>query len=202
LTLPDSNACLRILEDEGCEEKVIEHSKLVEAVAVAFAEAINEKHTEVVNVRLVSTGALLHDLGRARTHDLGHVVVGVEMAEEKDIDPRVVEIIRRHVGGGLTKTDAVDLGLPEWDMIPQTLEEKIVCHADTLVGSTSRRTLKQTLKRIRKKGSPMYERRVRELHRQLSGLAEQDLDTIGPWTLPRKSRLSRDTGATRFFKDI
>ena len=40
------------------------------------------------------------------------------------------------------------------------------------------------------------------MHRQLSGMAETDLDLVGPWTLPRVSRISRDTGATRFFKDI
>ena len=202
MTAPSREECLDLLRRAGCEEKVVQHCLLVEALAVSIAEAINERHAGQVDLKLVSAGALLHDLGRAKTHGIQHVVHGVEMAQELNLDARVVEIIRRHVGGGLTAPDAESLGLPAWDMMPLTLEEKIVCHSDTLVGAQGRRTLKQTIKRIQKKGSPIYVKRVKELHRLLSGLAERDIDTFGPWTLPRKSRISRDTGATRYFKGI
>lgn len=202
MTVPSRNTCMDILEKAGCSEDVVDHSRLVEALAHAIGEAINEMHPETVDMQLVTAGALLHDLGRARSHDIQHVRHGVEMAEELGLDPPVVEIIRRHVGGGLSLVDSVEMGLPAWDMMPTTLEEKIVCHSDTLVGARGRRTLKQTLKHIGKKGSPIYVKRVKELHRLLSGLAERDIDTFGPWALPRKSRLSRDTGATRFFRDI
>jgi uncharacterized protein (TIGR00295 family) len=202
MVVPDRDGCLRILRDAGCDEDVIEHSKLVEAVALGFAQAINEKHTGLVDEPLVTAGALLHDLGRAKTHDIGHVEWSVQMAQELGVDPAVVEIIRRHVGGGLTPYDAEQLGLPAWNMMPNTWEEKVVNHADSLLGAKGRRTLKKTLKHIRQVGTPMWYTRVRELHRQLSGLAEEDVDLVGPWTLPRESRLSRDTGATRFFKDI
>lgn len=200
--LPDREECLRMLRDAGCEENVIEHSKLVEAVSLGFARAINEKHSGLVDEERVSVGALLHDLGRCRTHDIEHVVWSVQLAQEAALDPQVVEIIRRHVGGGLTPYDAEQLGLPAWNMMPNTWEEKVVNHADSLVGEKGRRTLKKTLQHIRRVGTPMWYKRVRELHRQLSGMAETDLDLVGPWTLPRKSRISRDTGATRFFKGI
>jgi uncharacterized protein (TIGR00295 family) len=202
VTVPSREESLRVLSSVGCEEDVIEHAQLVEAIALSFAQAINEKHTGKVDEKLVTAGALLHDLGRAKTHDIKHVEWGVQMAEEMRLDPAVVEIIRKHVGGGLTPFDAQQLGLPAWNMMPETLEEKIVCHADSLVGAKGRRTLKKTLKHIRKVGTPIWYKRVRQTHNHLSGLAEQDLDLVGPWTLPRKSRISRDTGATRFFKDI
>jgi uncharacterized protein (TIGR00295 family) len=200
--IPDREGCMRMLEEAGVEDNVIEHIKLVEAVALGFTRAINERHMGLVNEELVTAGALLHDLGRAKTHNIQHVVLGVQMAEEAGVDPGVVEIIRRHVGGGLTPTDAEELGLPAWDMVPNTWEEKVVNHADSLVGEKGRRTLKKTLQHIRRVGTPMWYKRVRDMHRQLSGLAETDLDLVGPWTLPRVSRISRDTGATRYFKGI
>lgn len=202
MTAPGRERCLRMLEEAGCSKEVIDHCRLVEAVALGFAQAINEKHTGLVNEGLVSAGALLHDLGRAETHDIEHVVWSVQIAQELEVDPYVVEIIRKHVGGGLTPLDAQRLGLPAWNMMPKTWEEKVVNHADSLVGARGRRTLKKTLKHIRQVGTPIWYQRVRELHRQLSGLAGTDLDLVGPWTLPRVSRISRDTGATRFFKDI
>ena len=181
MTIPVYEQCIDYLEKVEMPEDVMRHVELVAAMAVAFAEAINEKHPNKVDVELVRAGGLLHDLGRVRTHSIGHVVEGVRMAEELEMDPRIVEIIRRHVGGGLTPVDAEALGLPAWDGMPRTLEEMIVCHADTLVGARGRRTLRQTLKHIAKKNSPTYEVRVRDLHRLLSDLAEEDLDLIGPW---------------------
>ncbi len=202
MAVPTREQCMGILRDVRCEENVIQHCQLVEAVALGFAKAINESHHGQVNELLVTAGALLHDLGRAKTHDIEHVVRGVQMAQELDVDPFVVEIIRKHVGGGLTPHDAEQLGLPEWNMMPSTWEEKVVNHADSLVGARGRRTIKKTLKHIRRVGTPSWYKRVREMHQQLSGMAETDLDLVGPWTLPRVSRISRDTGATRFFKDI
>ncbi len=200
--IPGREECMRMLVEAGVEENAIQHSKLVEAVALGFAKAINERQAGLVNEELVTAGALLHDLGRSKTHDIQHVVWSVQLAQEAHVDPAVVEIIRRHVGGGLTPYDAEKLGLPAWNMMPTTWEEKVVNHADSLVGEKGRRTLKKTLQHIRRVGTPMWYKRVQELHRQLSGLAEQDLDLVGPWTLPRVSRISRDTGATRFFKGI
>ena len=141
MAVPTREQCMGILQDAGCEEKVIQHCQLVEAVALGFAKAINESHHGLVNEPLVTAGALLHDLGRAKTHDIEHVVWGVQMAQELDVDPFVVEIIRKHVGGGLTPNDAEQLGLPAWNMMPSTWEEKVVNHADSLVGERGRRTI-------------------------------------------------------------
>jgi uncharacterized protein (TIGR00295 family) len=181
MSIPRRDECLQMLRLEGVPWPVVKHVETVEAIALAIARAINAKHPNSVNERLVTAGALLHDLGRARTHDIRHALEGVTMAEEIGLDPRIVEIIRRHVGGGLTAPEARQLGLPAWDGVPHTIEEKIVCHADTLTDANGRRTLKQALKHIETKGSPMYTKRVKELHNFLSGLAEEDVDLIGPW---------------------
>lgn len=181
MTVPTRSECLTLLRRTGVDPAVIEHVETVEAIAVAIAAAIEGRHPGTVDQRLVSAGALLHDLGRARTHGIQHASEGVAMAEELGLDGRIVEIIRRHVGGGLTPQEAEALGLPAWDGMPRTLEEKVVCHSDTLVGEGGRRTFEQTMVHVRTKGSPYYTKRVEELHRFLSGLAGEDVDLIGPW---------------------
>lgn len=181
LAIPDRQECLVMLQEAGVEEAVLEHVQLVAGVALAFAQAINARAPGRVDEDLVEAGALLHDLGRARTHDIDHATEGVAMADTLGLDPRIVEIIRRHVGAGLTPGEARDLGLPPWEGMPRTVEEKLVCHADTLVGAHGRRTIGATLEHIRAKGAITYEQRARALHRELSELAGVDLDAIGPW---------------------
>ena len=186
MTIPSRDECLAILEKAGMARNVIEHVKLVEAIASAIGGSINRRHPGSVDPALVTAGALLHDLGRARTHDITHASAGVEMAEAMGLDARIVEIIRRHVGAGLEPDDAEGLGLPRWDGMPRTLEEKIVCHADTLTGARGRQKLAQVVEDIRAHDAPVWERRAIALHRELSGLAGEDLDRIGPW--PRRAR--------------
>ena len=55
------------------------------------------------------------------------------------------------MGAGLTSEEAVKLGLPPGDYIPKTIEEKIVCHADNLIGSTERVSIQDTIKMARQK---------------------------------------------------
>jgi len=120
--------CIEILRDAGCHENVIRHSRVVADIAVAIAERI-----EGADIEQVRIGALLHDLGRARTHGLAHFLEGVKIAEELGLPRAVQLIIERHIGAGLPAAEAKALGLPEKDFIPQTLEEKIVAQADNLV---------------------------------------------------------------------
>ena len=181
MTVPTREECMAILRDADMAPNVLEHIVLVEAIASAIAEAIGRRRPGSVDLALVTAGALLHDLGRSRTHDITHASVGVGMAEGMGLDPRLVEIIRRHVGAGLLPHEAEALGLPAWDGMPRTLEEKIVCHADTLTGRRGRSTLARTLEDIRRHpGSGEWERRAVALHRELSELAGTDVDLIGP----------------------
>jgi len=172
-----------MLEKAGVEEAVLNHVIRVAEIALAFARAINARRPGSVDEDLVEAGALLHDLGRARTHDIDHATEGVAMAESLGLDPRIVEIVRRHVGAGLEPEEAGSLGLPAWDGMPRTMEEKLVCHADTLVGVRGRRTISATLEHIHGKGATTYETRAKALHEELSQLAGADLDDLGPWQL-------------------
>lgn len=85
---------------------------------------------------LIRKGAILHDIGRSRTHSIRHAIEGVEIAKEYGYGQDVLNIIERHIGAGITPEEAVKLGLPEKSYVPQTLEEKIVAHADNLVNGS------------------------------------------------------------------
>ena len=86
-----------------------------------------------VDVNLVTIGALLHDIGRAKTHEIEHAVVGAKIARSFDLPKPIVQIIEKHIGSGITAKEAARLGLPKRSYLPKSLEEKIVAYSDKLV---------------------------------------------------------------------
>ena len=89
-----------------------------------------------VDEDLIRKGALLHDIGRSKTHGITHAIEGVKIAQKHGYSEDVLHIIERHIGAGITESEAVKLGLPKKSYVPQTLEEKIVAHADNLVSGS------------------------------------------------------------------
>ena len=120
-----------MLEKEHTPENVIDHCKAVYKKAMKIAANFND-----VDEDLIRKGALLHDIGRSRTHGITHAVEGVKIAERYGYDEDVLNIIERHIGAGITESEAEKLGLPKKSYVPQTLEEKIVAHADNLVSGS------------------------------------------------------------------
>ena len=112
------------------DDEIQKHCEATQRKALQIAQQLSVKIT--VNFDLVGIGALLHDIGRARTHDVTHGYVGGQILELYEYSPAVVKIVERHVLGGFTAEEAVLLGLPERSFIPETWEEKIVCVADKL----------------------------------------------------------------------
>ena len=86
-----------------------------------------------VDLKLVESGALLHDIGRGQTHGIEHGAVGGQIARKLGMPMELAHIIERHVGAGLTSEEVRRNGLPKGSYIPETLEEKIVCYADKLI---------------------------------------------------------------------
>lgn len=148
--LPSSKTALKLLHEAECSQRVIDHCKAVSALAVKFAEACKKNGLDV-DVELVEVGALLHDIGRSKTHGVDHAVVGVEIAESMNLPKPIVSIIEHHVGGGIGAEEAKELGLPVKDYFPVTLEEKIVAYADKLVEGSRVVTLERTIKQVSKK---------------------------------------------------
>jgi uncharacterized protein len=141
---------IRLLEESGCAPNVIQHCKEVASLAVEIADKMEAAGHEV-NPELVEVGALLHDFGRCRTHEITHAVEGFKLAKSRGVEPEISEIIKRHIGAGISKEEARQLGLPEDDYFPRSLEEKIVSHADNLVKGTKRITIDERIILMRKK---------------------------------------------------
>ena len=120
-----------MLEKEHTPENVIDHCKAVYKKAMKIAANFND-----VDEDLIRKGALLHDIGRSRTHGITHAVEGVKIAERYGYDEDVLNIIERHIGAGITESEAEKLGLPKKSYVTQTIEEKIVAHADNLVSGS------------------------------------------------------------------
>lgn len=170
--LPSRDECLRLLRENGCPPDVIAHCEAVSELAVRVAKKCR------ANVELVEAGSLLHDLGRCRTHDMAHAVEGARLAKELKLPPQIVKIIERHIGAGITKKEAKKLGLPERDYTPQTLEEKIVAHADNLVSFSRRTKIEDAVGHLVRKGHHEAALRVLRLHEELSKACGMNIDDV------------------------
>ena len=78
---PSRDECLALLDSEGCSHDVIEHSKVVARLANAISSRA-DSYTSV-DSDLVESGALLHDIGRSRTHEISHGIEGAKILREK-----------------------------------------------------------------------------------------------------------------------
>lgn len=172
MSIPNESECITILRDAGCSRRVITHCCTVHAVAREMVKGLD------VNVGLVSAGALLHDIGRARDHSITHAMEGAAMAEKIGLPREMVEIIRKHTGAGLDREDVREMGLPDGDYIPRTLEEKIVAHADNMVSDNRIVPHSFSSEKLRKKGADRGADRIEALHTELSGICGRDLDAI------------------------
>lgn len=170
--VPDSEECMRLLAESGCGEDVVEHCRAVSKLAVRIARRCGADEA------LVEAGALLHDIGRCRTHGVAHAVEGARLAKELGLPGHLVRVIERHVGGGITKTEAKRLGLPQRDYTPQTLEEMVVAHADNLFAGTRRTTVEETVSRMVRMGMAGPASKVLRLHERLSEACGCDVDDI------------------------
>ncbi len=135
--LPSREQALTLLQQNHCSPRVIAHCKAVAKLSIETAK-ICQKKGLTIDLELVEVGALLHDLGRSKTHSVNHAVVGAEIAKQAGLPESVINIIKRHVGGGITNAEAKELGWPEDNYVPVTLEEKIVSYADKLVETSKR----------------------------------------------------------------
>ena len=174
--LPSPQMALKLLSQSGCSSKVIAHCKAVAALAVQIAKAC-EKEGLNVDVKLVEIGALLHDIGRSKTHSVDHVIKGAEIARSLNLPESIVSIIERHAGGGITIDEAKKLGWPNKNYVPQTIEEKIVTYADKLIEGLRRVPVERTIKNLSRELGETHPsiKRVKKLHEEFSSLV-RDFD--------------------------
>jgi len=168
---------LMLLKEVGCKRNVIRHAIVVHGLAYYMGSRLYAKGRRI-DLDLLQIGALLHDIGRSKTHTVKHGYVGAQILREKGMGERLALIIERHVGGGIDREEAAELGLPPRNYIPVSLEEKIVCYADKLVASKELISFRETLREFRRKlGSEHHSiARLERLHEEMKQLlGEEDI---------------------------
>ena len=178
--LPTVEMCLSYLAEEGVPNNVIDHCMAVEKLALQIAMRITDDEEILA---LISRGALLHDIGRSKTHGIDHAVVGAEILRKRGLDQRIILIVERHICAGIDAVKAKDEGLPEKNYIPETLAEKIVAHADNLTTEKNRAPARwkvsDVIARERGKGYLEQAIKIEKLHSELSQMTGLDIDEIG-----------------------
>ncbi len=121
---------------------LVHHSRQVAGLAVAIARRLIDGGVPV-DIEFVEEAAMLHDIGMCRTNAPGicchgtepyilHGIIGRKMLDGMGLY-RHGRVCERHTGTGLSAAEILAEGLPivpARDLLPETLEEKIVCYAD------------------------------------------------------------------------
>ncbi len=159
---------------------VLRHCLCVEGLACAMAEHASHAGA-VVDHELVARGALLHDIGRSQSQGLDHAYVGADMLRQPPAMPEpLCRIVERHTGAGVPSDEAAKAGLPARQFTPETLEEKIVAHADNLLSGDKRMSLDQVVAKYEAKGLEAAGQRIVALHIELEDLLGTSLDELEP----------------------
>ena len=125
--------------EDRCKSILVKHSRMVADFALDMAR----RHPELgLDLDFVEEAAMLHDIGIFMTSapDIGcngdapyicHGYLGAELLRKEGL-PRHARVCERHTGTGLTKEAVIRGGwpLPAKDMLPETLEEQLVCFSD------------------------------------------------------------------------
>jgi len=95
------------------------------------------------DLEFIEAAAMLHDIGifMTRAPSIGctgefpyicHGYLGRQLLDDQGLDPAFGLVAERHTGAGITLENIVqaNLPLPKRDMVPLSLEEKIICCAD------------------------------------------------------------------------
>ena len=117
-------------------DTILKHSKNVKDLAVKIASQLDLKNDMV----FLKEAAMLHDIGvsqvkikfnseSAKLSYINHGHLGRKILEKEGLSKHAL-VAERHVGAGISKKGAKVLGLPARDMLPDTIEEKLICFAD------------------------------------------------------------------------
>ncbi len=172
LRIPDRSECLSLLRKYGADDRLISHSLMVAKVALKMGQGCN------ADEKMLEAGALLHDIGKTVTSGIAHGAEGYSILKKEGYDEIIARFCSTHVGAGLLKKTARKFNLPDIDYIPRTLEEKIVCHADTLLKGSRVVPLEEILNDYENKGLHSETFRLKRLDSYLSKKCGYKIDDL------------------------
>ena len=139
------------------------HARKVTELSLGMAR----KHPELtLDLQFIEEAAMLHDLGifltdAPRIHCFGkaqylcHGYLGAELLRSLGYE-RHARVCERHTGTGLRKEQIIANGwdIPAMDLLPESLEEQLICFADKFFSKTkylqTPRTLEQVVESMQK----------------------------------------------------
>ena len=138
------------------------HSRQVADLAVRLGQRLIDKG-EPVDLEFVEEAAMLHDIGMCRTDAPGihcygtepyirHGILGRQMLDAIGLF-RHGRVCERHTGAGITAAEIIDQHLPidpPRDLLPESVEEKLVCYADKFFSKSRLDEPPKTIERVRK----------------------------------------------------
>lgn len=174
---PTLEEARQLLISEGASEQVVKHCEKVAEIVSRLLQKLKDRKIHV-NVELALAGALLHDIGRSRTHEVSHGWEGGKIIRQRGYPEELARIVERHVGGGIGKGEAKKLFGVEVDLSPKTMEEKLISYADKLVENNREVPFSVTMKMYRKKfgRNHLAVKRLAKLDREMKSL----LKSSGP----------------------
>ena len=118
---------------------LVTHSESVAAMAIDVAR----RHPELgADTAFLREASMLHDIGcyltdapgiecHGREPYIRHGLLGGELLRREGL-PRHARVAERHTGTGLTAATIIAqaLPLPPIDLVPESIEEQIICYAD------------------------------------------------------------------------
>ncbi|MFA4828076.1 MAG: HD domain-containing protein [Thermodesulfovibrionales bacterium] len=137
---------------------LVQHSEMVTRKAIEVAERVKHLNPDIEFIR---EAAMLHDIGIFLTNapQLGchgekpyicHGYLGREILEKEGF-PRHAIVCETHVGAGLSIADIEkhNFPIPKRDMMPTTIEEKIICFADKFFSKDNEPLKEKPIQKIR-----------------------------------------------------
>jgi len=178
-SIPPFKKCIHLLLENSVPEQIISHLLFTAQTAMNIAQYLKNKDYSL-NCDLILAGALLHDIGRSRSHNIDHGILGGQILKMYGFSDELVSIVEKHIYAGISADEAKDLGLPTKDYIPKTYEEKIVAYADNISKTNELLTLEQVLNRFKRylPDSHSILVRVRELHEEFETLIQDNDEEV------------------------
>ena len=138
------------------------HSRQVADLAVKLGQRLIDRGVPV-DIEFVEEAAMLHDIGMCRTDAPGihchgtepyirHGILGRQMLDSIGLY-RHGRVCERHTGAGITAAEIISQHLPidpPRDLLPESVEEKLVCYADKFFSKSRIDEPPKTMDRVRK----------------------------------------------------
>ena len=137
------------------------HSRQVADLAVTLSQRLIDKGVPI-DIEFVEEAAMLHDIGMCKTDAPGiycfgtepyilHGIMGRRMLDGLGLY-RHGRVCERHTGAGITAAEIVAQNLPitpPRDLLPESLEEKVICYADKFFSKSRPDEPAKTIERAR-----------------------------------------------------